>query len=319
MKNTKQRTALSLIITLILGSALYGCGGGGSNSGVVATTAPSVVSGVAATGAPMIGTVYLKDSANSPEMSTTLTNQGAFLFDVSGKTAPYMLRAGSLYSMRSGAGTANINPMSTLVVSEMGGFSNMSSMNTFYRNPSSTTMQTMYGNMNTAMQHLWQKMGALMSVYGVANTDPITGLYNIGLGMDRMFDDMKMTIDSTGKVTMMYANGTPVFIGKMEYMMDGSMMTVNIVTPSVTPATSGITITPSVAKMQVNGTQQFTANIPVTWSLVTSGSMNTTSGLYTAPTFQGMFMVKATSIADPTKSAIASVQTVSMGMTMGMM
>jgi hypothetical protein len=35
-----------------------------------------------------------------------------------------------------------------------------------------------------------QKMAPLLSAYGVANVDPITGSITIGLGLDRMFDDV---------------------------------------------------------------------------------------------------------------------------------
>ena len=71
--------------------------------------------------------------------------------------------------------------------------------------------------------------------------------------------------------------------------------------------------------MQITGTQQqqFTANIPVTWSVVTlNGGSITPGGLYSGPARQGMFLVKATSIADPTQSATAIVQMGSGGMMM---
>jgi hypothetical protein len=73
----------------------------------------------------MSGTAFLKDAANN-EMSTTINPQtGEFSFNVFGRTPPYLLRAGSYYSMSAGPGTANINPMSTLIVAEMGAFTNI--------------------------------------------------------------------------------------------------------------------------------------------------------------------------------------------------
>ncbi len=317
MKNKSFKTASTLITILLLGFTLYGCGGGGG------TTPAATVSGVAATGAPMSNTaVFLKDSANNPEMSRTTNSQGVFSFDVSGKTAPFMLRAGTLYSMKDGTGTANINPLSTLMVADMGGFSDMASMNSFYLNPNSTTMNTMINSMSTAKLNMQTKMAPLLATYGVVNADPIAGSYTIGQGMDRMFDDVKMTISSTGSVTMMYTDGTPVYTGQMGNMAGGTMMSGNVMTPPTTPVVSGMTITPSVVRMQVNvipGTQQFTANIPVTWSMLSLNSGSITSGgLYTAPAFQGMFIVKATSIADTTKSNTAMVQVGSSGMNMGM-
>jgi hypothetical protein len=309
----KKAMAAAAIITV---GIIAGCGSGGSTP---ATTSASTVSGVAATGAPMSGTVYLKDSAGNPEMSTPINPQtGTFMFNVSGKTPPFMIRAGSLYSMNGGPGTANINPLSNLMVANMAGFSNMSTMNSFYKNPNGTTMQTMFSNMSTARQHMWQTMGPLLNTYGVPNVDPITSLYVIGQGLDRMFDNVNMSIDQYGNVTMMNTSGATVYTGPMGNMMGGTMMSGNILQPGAGLNSSGITITPANASLQVNGTLQFSANIPVTWSAGPNSGSITSGGLYTAPSFQGMFLVRATSIADPTKFVTATVFVGGMGMGMMM-
>jgi hypothetical protein len=266
----------------------------------------------------MTGTAFLKDSANSPEMSTAIQpNTGVFSFNVTGKTPPFILRSGSTYSMSGGSGTANINPFSNLMVADMGTFGNMSSLNSFYRNPDANKMRTMFGNMSTTRQQLRLKFAPLMNVYGVANADPMGGPFTIGQGLDKMFDDVKMTIGANGNVTMMYTNGTQVFTGNMGNMPGGTMMAGNIMAPGTVPATGGITITPSMAKLQVGGAQQFTANIPVTWSVVGPGGGSISpAGLYTAPNLAGMFLVKATSTADPTKAATVTVMVGNMGMMM---
>lgn len=314
MKSNK----IALTIYLILAVAVFtlsGCGGGGSST--------PTVSGVASSGAPMSGPAFLKDSANHPEMSTAINAQtGKFSFDVSGKTAPYMLRAGTLYSMSNGPGTANINPLSHLMVADAAGFANMSTMNAFYNNPNGTQMNTISGKIATALHDMQQKMATLLKAYGVANSDPITSPITIGQGMDRMFDDVKMTIDASGNVSMMYVNGTQLYTGTMANMSAGTMMTGNVVMPSTTPVVSGI-ITPSSVNMVMNvsnpPTQQFTVTgltDPVTWSVVpaTGGGSITASGFYTAPNVQGMFLVTATG-ADG-KSATATVQMGSGGMIM---
>jgi len=265
----------------------------------------------------MSGNAFLKDAGSHPEMTTAINSQtGAFSFDVSGRNAPFMLRAGSLYSMSGGAGTANINPLSTLMVSEMGGFSNMSSLNAFYNNPNATTMQSMFNNMSTARLHVRQKMGPLLSTYGVSNADPIMGSYPIGQGMDKMFDDVKMTIDAGGNVTMMYSNGTPVYSGPMGNIMSGTMMTGNIQSPG-TGGTSTVTVSPASVKLQPGQTQQFSSNIAVTWSVATTngGSISST-GLYTAPLQPGMYLVRGTSTTDTTQSAVATVMVGNSGMMM---
>jgi hypothetical protein len=206
------------------------------------------------------------------------------------------------------------------MVADAATFTNMSTMNNFYNHPNGTTMGTISGRMGTALLDMRQKMAPLLNTYGVANFDPITGSIIIGQGMDRMFDDVKMTIDASGNVSMMYVNGTPVYTGPMSSMSGGTMMTGNILTPTATPAVSAVIITPSVAKMQMSvppQTQQFTANIPVTWSVMTSnGGSITSGGLYTGAAVQGMFLVKATSVAAPSQSSTAIVQMGSSGMRM---
>jgi hypothetical protein len=81
------------------------------------------------------------------------------------------------------------------------------------------------------------------------------------------------------------------------------------VTVSAAPVVA-VSITPGSASLTTGGTQQFTAsvtgssNTAVTWS-ATGGTI--TSGLYTAPSAAGSYTVKATSVADSTKSASANV------------
>lgn len=301
----KKITAAAILAVGIMA----GCGSGGGS------TPAASVSGVAATGAPMSGAVYLKDSADHPEMSTTINPQtGAFSFNVGGLTPPFMLRAGTLYSMSGGTGTANINPLSNLMVATMGGFGNMSSMNSFYQHPTGTTMRTMFGNMSSARQTMRQTMMPLLTTYGVPDVDPVSSPYTIGQGLDRMFDNVQMTIDQNGNVTMMNASGATVYSGPMGNMSAGTMMTGNIMQPGTTQTATGLTISPANVTLQVNGTRQFTASIPVTWSGGPNSGTITPGGLYTAPAYQGMYLVKATSVADPTVSVYATVLVGGMGM-----
>ncbi len=104
---------------------------------------------------------------------------------------------------------------------------------------------------------------------------------------------------ATVKVTFTEGTGSP----------RSATVTVNVTDNVV------ITIDPTTASLQTNGTQQFaatvtgTANKTVTWSVqegATGGSV-TTAGLYTAPGSAGTYHVVATSQADGTKSASATV------------
>ncbi|MBI1749141.1 MAG: DUF4091 domain-containing protein [Acidobacteria bacterium] len=87
----------------------------------------------------------------------------------------------------------------------------------------------------------------------------------------------------------------------------------------------GVSISPSSAKLNPKGTQQFTAaiagsaNTSVTWAVVGSGcslpgnpcGTISATGLYTAPSFvprPGMFTITSTSAADPTEPGVATIE-----------
>ena len=81
-----------------------------------------------------------------------------------------------------------------------------------------------------------------------------------------------------------------------------------------TPQVVSVAITPPSASVWTGGSQAFSATVTgstnqaVTWSVVeTSGGSISAAGLYMAPVAAGSFHVKASSAADPTRSAQAAV------------
>ena len=92
---------------------------------------------------------------------------------------------------------------------------------------------------------------------------------------------------------------------------DNSKSASATVTVTAAPPAVAVTISPASASLQTGATKQFTAsvtgstNTAVTWS-ATGGTISTT-GLYTAPAAVGNYTVRATSVADSTKSASAAV------------
>jgi hypothetical protein len=101
-----------------------------------------------------------------------------------------------------------------------------------------------------------------------------------------------------------------------------SVTATNVADPTVS-ITATITVTPNVAvgispktpSIVASATQQFTASVTgstnhaVTWSVV-GGNVNgtiTSAGLYTAPSTAGTYSVTVTSVADPTKTDMATV------------
>src|SRR6266702_8678939 len=103
----KKRFWLFLLLMVSVIAFIAGCGGGGN------TVSHSTVSGVAATGAPISGIVYLKD-ASAKEVSVGTGTDGSFNFNVEGLQAPYILKVQgtsggtsyTLYSFCAGPGIA---------------------------------------------------------------------------------------------------------------------------------------------------------------------------------------------------------------------
>src|SRR5690242_12414864 len=104
-----------LSMTLFVVGLLSGCSSG-SGTGPAAA---KMVTGVAATGSPVVGTVYLKDSSSTPaQLSTTTASDGSFAFNAAGLTPPFIIRAvsstGKLYSLATDFGIVNITPLTTM-------------------------------------------------------------------------------------------------------------------------------------------------------------------------------------------------------------
>lgn len=84
---------------------------------------------------------------------------------------------------------------------------------------------------------------------------------------------------------------------------------------TTTPPAVAVSLSPTAAALTYGGTQQFTAavtgatNTGVTWTVQegAAGGAISSTGLYTAPSAAGTYHVVATSAADPTRSAVATV------------
>lgn len=111
---------------LLLIGLLAGCGNGGGGNGAPSTSGGNVLSGTAATGAPIAsGTVTLKDSVGVIAPTTITKDNGTYSFDVGAMRFPVMLKvqpnvsgAVPLFSAALASGTANITPLTTLQVFE---------------------------------------------------------------------------------------------------------------------------------------------------------------------------------------------------------
>ena len=122
------------------------------------------------------------------------------------------------------------------------------------------------------------------------------------------------SISSTGMLTApSVSSSTSVTVtAKSAALLDAKAYATVTVTPTAPPpATVSVSVAPGTAVVQTQGTVQFSAsvggssNTSVTWK-AGFGTINS-SGLYTAPSTGGADTVIATSQADPTKAASATV------------
>ncbi|HAP67672.1 MAG TPA: hypothetical protein DCQ99_07820 [Nitrospinae bacterium] len=237
--NTKKWKMLFLCLAAPLVFTACGGGGGGSTTPTTTTTSQKV-SGVAAAGLPVVGLVYLKDSASTPTTKgpTEIGSDGSFSFDVTGLTAPFYLRAqGSvagtsydLYSATTSSGTVNINPLTNLAVAGAAGVTDPSSV---YSNPAQNPITQ--ANLDKAVTDIQTMLKPLLDAYN-ANVNPITGTYTADhTGLDAVFDAVAVNISTTDGSVTVVNNVTDATIA--------SGTTTTLSTPTDTVTTTEVTQT----------------------------------------------------------------------------
>ena len=180
-------------------SLIAGCGGGSGGS-------HSTVSGVAAVGVPITGTVYLKD-ASAKEVSVTTNADGSFSFNVEGLHAPYILKVQgtfsgnnyTLYSFCSGPGIANLNPFANLAIFNAAGSVDMA---TLYATPSAATLQAISDNLARSITDIQTKLQPLLALYNATTVNPVSDVYFANhQGLDGLLDMVSVDI-AAGTVTV---------------------------------------------------------------------------------------------------------------------
>ncbi len=199
----KKLWIVNLFLTgvMILAVIVNGCG----SVSKVTPVASAKVSGVAATGAPVHGTVTLKDSSMpSKGMTATTAADGSFSFTVGGLQPPYVLRAAwngdgssqELYALADGPGTTNINPLTNAAFVAA---ANVADPAMFAGDPDASMIQAAHQNMKSVMEKLKTKLAQLFALYGVTQ-DPEEDEYEADhTGLDALFDDITIKI-SDGQI-----------------------------------------------------------------------------------------------------------------------
>ncbi|MEO5574552.1 MAG: hypothetical protein ABIR48_08765 [Gammaproteobacteria bacterium] len=201
--NTFKNTIPKLGLVLLIITAAYGCGGGGGNGGTTTPPVAQTLTGTAAAGAPIIGTVTIKDSSSpAKDKFVTIAADGKYTIDVTGLTAPFMLRAdgtvgGRSYSIYSAAasadvgGTVNITPLTDLIVANIAG-----QIAGNYYNSGNFSLLTPAA-LNAAEAALQARLQPILSAIGLADTiDLLRASFSTDhTGVDAALDILRVTVD----------------------------------------------------------------------------------------------------------------------------
>jgi len=204
-----------LILACAVSMALAACGGGGSDSNSGTTTPPvqtspvSVVfSGTAAVGAPLEGSVTVKDSKGVTKVVQIGTN-GAYSVDVTGMTGPFVFRAagsanGHAYTVHSiatsgdAAGKINITQLTDLIAANVGSQVAADYFDQFDKNAATATASTI----DAEAAKLKEKLQAILTALGVdANADLLrTPFVPLASPLDKALDAIHVSVDTSTAV-----------------------------------------------------------------------------------------------------------------------
>jgi len=248
-----KRTAFSLLITL----AVTACGGGGAGTATtpppIQTTTPTPTSrrGTAAIGQRLAGSVFAVDVNGKVSPPTTTSALGAFVLDVGGMTAPYILSitgsAGgkqvTLNSVATAAGqTVNITPLTDLIVSTSAGRpagSSLASLCTPVANVvapdclSALTTAATPANLNAAVT----AVSAMVAPLNTAGTNPLTDAFTAnGTGMDAVLDQILVSpAESQAAMATVTLIATNTALGQVTLPTTaGQTATTTTITPTAT-------------------------------------------------------------------------------------
>jgi hypothetical protein len=204
---TKMRRLSNVVKFMLLGvvttMTLVACGGSSSSTQAPAAT---TVSGVAAAGAPIIGSVTIKDSTTPTAQTKTvpIAADGKYTVDVTGMKAPYMVRAdgkvgGNDYHLYSAAttsdlgGTINITPLTDLIVANIAG----SIAKTYFDNGGFSTLTA--AELTTQSDALKAKLLPVLQALGVSSSiDLLRASFSADhTGLDSALDVLKVTTNTT--------------------------------------------------------------------------------------------------------------------------
>lgn len=200
-----------LIMAGAIASALAACGGSSdTTTPSPSTSATHSISGSAAVGAPLVGSVTVKDALGATKTVSIGTN-GAYQVDVTGMTAPFVFRAsgtanGQTYVVHSIAtaadadGKINITQLTDLVVANIAGQIAQNYFDKFEQNSNATAATKTA--IDAEVNKLKEKLLPVLTALGVeASVDllrtPFTPLAD---KLDKALDVLRVSVDPENNV-----------------------------------------------------------------------------------------------------------------------
>ncbi len=239
LKESVRNIAISATMLVLLSA----CGGSHSPLPGPGATPVNAVTGVAATGAPIFGTITLKDTSTpSVELTTATASDGTFIFTTENLKAPFILKCvhgGNTYFSiaTEGGGITNINPLTTLVVSTAAGGTDLALL---YNSWNTSTSAAPLLNLPTADIAVQTAIAPLLTQFGVSGSLLNSTFVADHTGADAMLDVVTVAIAS-GTVTLTNKNdSTVVFTAPASNIRAGTVISANI--PAVPVQSLGATL-----------------------------------------------------------------------------
>lgn len=224
---------LFYFMTFVAITVLTGCSGGGSGPATGAGAAPAgsgTVTGVAATGAPLRGTVFLTDSSETRQKRERSTDsEGSYTFNVSGMTAPFMIKAvdssdpsKKYYSIATEPGITNVTPLTSIVVADATGSDDLGDL---FENYKPGELKLYSGKMAASGKALQTALAPLLALSNAQNTDLVNGVFQANhSGIDAVMDSVKVVLNN-GNFTISNTSSptVPIFTAQLGMIGQGRL------------------------------------------------------------------------------------------------
>ena len=206
---------------LVTAATLAACGGGGNSPTAGTPYVDGVVTGVAATGAAIVGGTVTLKCVSGTTVSKVTGSDGSFSIDVGGVTLPCVGRVtypgGTLHTFISAPGVANITPVTDLLVARLTGAAPAAAFDSFDANKVKAYSAPQVSAAALAVKsYIKDTLGV-----DVSNLpdDPVASSFKAATGstlgdkVDALLDALKAKLSSSGKtlgeVATILASGTP--------------------------------------------------------------------------------------------------------------